>query len=56
MHNKLKIALAAILYFFLVADAQPRVESQFRITRLKYSGGSDWYNDPSEEVNLLMMP
>jgi len=34
-------------------DAQPRIESQFRIARLKYSGGGDWYNDPSEEVNLL---
>ncbi len=31
----------------------PRGESQFRITRLKYSGGGDWYNDPSAEVNLL---
>src|SRR6266536_3086933 len=27
--------------------------SQFRIARLKYSGGSDWYNDPSSEPNLL---
>ena len=35
------------------ALAQSRIESQFRIGRLKYSGGGDWYNDPSEEVNLL---
>lgn len=28
-------------------------ESKFKITRLKYNGGSDWYNDPSAEVNLL---
>jgi hypothetical protein len=27
--------------------------SSFRIGRLKYSGGGDWYNDPSAEVNLL---
>ena len=33
--------------------AQQRIESQFRIGRLKYTGGGDWYNDPSEEVNLL---
>jgi hypothetical protein len=26
---------------------------EFKITRLKYSGGGDWYNDPSAEVNLL---
>jgi hypothetical protein len=25
----------------------------FRIARLKYSGGGDWYNDPTEEPNLL---
>jgi hypothetical protein len=30
-----------------------RIESQFRIARLKYAGGGDWYNDPSAEVNLL---
>jgi hypothetical protein len=35
------------------AKAQPRIESQFRIARMKYSGGGDWYNDPSAEVNLL---
>jgi hypothetical protein len=27
--------------------------SSFKIARLKYSGGGDWYNDPQEEVNLL---
>lgn len=35
------------------SEAQQRIESQFRIARLKYSGGGDWYNDPSAEVNLL---
>lgn len=30
-----------------------RIDSQFRIARLKYAGGGDWYNDPSAEVNLL---
>ncbi|MEG8947987.1 DUF4159 domain-containing protein [Rosettibacter firmus] len=25
----------------------------FKIGRLKYNGGGDWYNDPSAEVNLL---
>jgi hypothetical protein len=34
-------------------EAQQRIESQLRIARLKYSGGGDWYNDPSAEVNLL---
>lgn len=32
---------------------RPQQQSSFRIGRLKYSGGGDWYNDPSAEVNLL---
>lgn len=36
------------------ADAQgAKHSSKFRIARLKYGGGSDWYNDPSSEVNIL---
>jgi hypothetical protein len=27
--------------------------SAFKIARVKYNGGGDWYNDPSAEVNLL---
>ena len=42
------IACAEISY-----SQQPRVSSAFKIARLKYSGGGDWYNDPSAEVNLL---
>lgn len=30
-----------------------KISSSFKIARLKYSGGGDWYNDPQEEVNLL---
>ncbi len=30
-----------------------RLTSAFKIARLKYSGGGDWYNDPQEEVELL---
>lgn len=29
------------------------VGSAVKIARAKYSGGGDWYNDPSSEVNLL---
>jgi hypothetical protein len=45
-----------VTIFFLPVEIllpQVRIESQFRIGRLKYSGGGDWYNDPSAEVNLL---
>lgn len=48
--------IVCCLLFWAVQDAasQPaRTSSAFRIARVKYSGGGDWYNDPSEEVNLL---
>src|SRR5437763_15164323 len=32
---------------------QEKSTSAFVIARLKYAGGSDWYNDPSSEVNML---
>jgi hypothetical protein len=52
-----KIVLSCVCAFVCLstsAPAQtPRIESQFRIARLKYAGGGDWYNDPSGEVNLL---
>lgn len=42
----LAIAIAGSLF------AQQQ-NSKFKIARVKYSGGGDWYNDPSSEVNLL---
>jgi hypothetical protein len=30
-----------------------KTSSSFKIARLKYSGGGDWYNDPQGEINLL---
>ncbi len=47
------------LYFFSSSSSirdtaqQTQVSSALTIARLKYSGGGDWYNDPSAEVNLL---
>ncbi len=49
----LSTLLLLLLLLSPFAPAQHRIESQFRIARLKYSGGGDWYNDPSAEVNLL---
>lgn len=51
----MKLLFTILILTVSVAEvvAQSRIESQFRIGRLKYSGGGDWYNDPSEEVNLL---
>jgi len=34
-------------------DSKVKLTSKFRIARLKYSGGGDWYNDPSSEVNMM---
>jgi hypothetical protein len=48
--------LAALILFFHSGDCWPqgaKVNSAFRIARLKYPGGGDWYNDPQEEVELL---
>ncbi len=40
-----------ILIFINTLFAQNQIG--FKIARLKYNGGGDWYNDPSAEVNLL---
>lgn len=45
------ISLLIIVLFCLSLNAQD--EGGFRIARLKYNGGGDWYNDPSAEINLL---
>lgn len=52
--NYRTIALLFVSVFCLSStiDAQ-QVTSSFKLPRLKYSGGGDWYNDPSAEVNLL---
>lgn len=46
-----KNSLLFVLLFAVTLNAQ--TETGFQIARLKYSGGGDWYNDPSAEVNLL---
>lgn len=48
--------IVVLLYLALppVGEAQSaKPSSAFRIARLKYSGGGDWYNGPTEEPNLL---
>jgi hypothetical protein len=50
------LILLIVLSFSAESFAQRTLSksaSQFRIARLKYSGGGDWYNDPSCEPNLL---
>jgi hypothetical protein len=42
-----------ILILILAGIAPAQDSGSFQIARLKFSGGGDWYNDPSAEVNLL---
>ncbi len=58
----MKYAFASILFaviFFTGAvsftqqDGVNRLSSSFKIVRVQYSGGGDWYNDPSAEVNMM---
>ena len=51
MTIKKLIFLLIIIFYSAIIYAQN--ETGFQIARLKYSGGGDWYNDPSAEVNLL---
>lgn len=46
---------ASLLYLVVCVSCLAAAQQQggFTIARLKYSGGGDWYNDPSAEVNLL---
>ncbi len=54
MKKKIKSFLFAVFSILLVLPAFAQTsEDAVRIGRVKYSGGGDWYNDPSAEVNLL---
>ncbi|PIQ09115.1 MAG: hypothetical protein COW71_08180 [Ignavibacteriales bacterium CG18_big_fil_WC_8_21_14_2_50_31_20] len=50
---KMQIIKISIMFFLICTTIQAQTKSGFQIARLKYSGGGDWYNDPSAEVNLL---
>lgn len=55
----MKYLLPAVIFLFITthlfgqSDGANKNSSQFKIARLKYSGGGDWYNDPSAEVNMM---
>jgi hypothetical protein len=46
------ILLLSITYSNINTYSQ-KLTSRLKIARVKYSGGGDWYNDPSGEVNML---
>jgi hypothetical protein len=45
--------LTLLIAVSVSAQEKPKQTSKFVIARLKYGGGSDWYNDPSSEINML---
>jgi hypothetical protein len=50
-----RAVLVVSLSIFFVAEtfSQMHVESKLRLGRVKYTGGGDWYNDPSSDINIL---
>ncbi len=46
-------SITLFLLMLILVSVVPAQEKGFQIVRLKFNGGSDWYNDPSAEVNLL---
>lgn len=55
----MKFFLAIFIVLFIFSDVFSQTDgtnknsSPFKIARLKYSGGGDWYNDPSAEINMM---
>lgn len=47
------IVITLLVLAFADSTAQQSDRSAVKLARVKYSGGGDWYNDPSAEVNLL---
>jgi hypothetical protein len=47
------LQLALLVFLFSENMFAQKTESTIKLARVKYSGGGDWYNDPSGEVNLL---
>jgi len=48
------IFLSITTVLLIPQEITDKLGSKFRIARLKYSGGGDWYNDPSAEVNMMV--
>jgi hypothetical protein len=49
----MKALYKIVLLIFIPIILLSQENTGFKIARLKYGGGGDWYNDPSGEVNLL---
>lgn len=49
----MKFRVFIFLTVFITTILSAQNDPYLQIGRVKYSGGGDWYNDPSAEVNLL---
>ncbi len=47
------LTIVLIIQLIPINIKAQELKSALKIARVKYSGGGDWYNDPSAEVNLL---
>lgn len=47
------IHIVCFILFSIPLFSQVQSGSKIKLARVKYSGGGDWYNDQSSEVNLL---
>jgi hypothetical protein len=52
INTSMKI-IYVIFFIMLTIPIWGQQDGLFHIGRVKYAGGGDWYNDPTEEVNLL---
>ena len=52
--KKIVFFWVVVIFIISFADAFSQMQgSAFKFGRVKYSGGGDWYNDPSSEAQLL---
>lgn len=49
----LLLLICTVVFSGQIFSQKVNLTSKLKIARVKYSGGGDWYNDPSGEVNLL---
>ena len=53
MRQRRIIIILSVIITIFISESYAQRSSAFRIARLKYDGGGDWYNDPLEEPTLL---
>lgn len=59
MHPSIKFLTFLLVFCFIqvletpISYAQSTQDTDFRLARVQYRGGGDWYNDPSALTNLI---